>query len=90
MRRTDDWSLTEIEAALKSMKNNKARDDYGFTYELFKYGGLSLKRSLLRFLNAVKREQVYPTILQNSSIASIWKKKGSKSDIENERSIIRM
>ena len=29
--KTSDWSLTELDIALNSMKNNKARDLHGFT-----------------------------------------------------------
>ena len=38
---TEDWTVTDLEAALKTCKNNKARDIYGHTYELFKFGGKS-------------------------------------------------
>ena len=84
---TKDWSLKELEKALKSMKNGKARDELGHTYELFKYGGKSLKISLLKLLNAIKIGQKYPTFLEKSNITSIWKRKGEKRDIDNKRGI---
>ena len=40
---TEDWSLDDLEKTLKTLKNHKARDEYGHTYEIFKYGGISLK-----------------------------------------------
>ena len=55
-----DWTLKELEVALQSLKNNKARDAYGHTYELFKYGGKDLKLSLLKLFNRVKRSQLCP------------------------------
>ena len=82
-----DWTLQHLETALKSMKNNKARDMHGHTYELFKYGGRDLKLSLLELFNQVKRTQTYPSIFQSSTITSIWKKKGNKTDLNNDRGI---
>ena len=85
--KSEDWSLKDLEKALRSFKNNKSRDELGHTYELFKYGGIELKMSLLRLLNKVKRTQTYPTIFRSSNISSIWKKKGEKSDLDNDRGI---
>ena len=42
------WSIEDLSKALKSFKNNKARDEHGHIYELFKYGGSSIKLSLLK------------------------------------------
>ena len=33
---TQDWSIDDLNDALKKCKNGKARDEYGFVYELFK------------------------------------------------------
>ena len=57
-----DWSFNDLEKALKNCKNGKARDEHGFTYEIFKYGGSSLKVSMLQLFNLVKRKQAYPSI----------------------------
>ena len=84
---TVDWETDDLEKALKTFKNNKARDEHGHIYELFKHGGKHLKQSLLMFLNRVKTSQTYPSILQCSNITSIWKKKGCKSEMNNERGI---
>ena len=81
------WSIKDLNKALKSFKNNKARDEHGHIYELFKYGGTSLKLSLLKLFNLVKQQQIYPSIFQQSNISSFWKKKGEKSDLENDRGI---
>ena len=56
---SEDWKLSELEDALMSLKNNKARDSWGHTYELFKYGGRDLKLSLLNLFNQVKRTQTF-------------------------------
>ena len=82
-----DWSLDDLEKALKNCKNGKARDDHGFVYELFKYGGFSLKVSLLQLFNLVKKTQTYPSIFSSANISSFWKKKGDRSDLENDRGV---
>ena len=51
------WSIEDLSKALKSFKNNKARDEHGHIYELFKYGGSSIKLSLLKLFNLVKQMQ---------------------------------
>ena len=71
----------------KKCKNGKARDDHGFVYELFKYGGKSLKVSLLKLFNLVKKTQKYPSIFSPANISSFWKKKGDKSDLDNDRGV---
>ena len=82
-----DWTLLDLEKVLKTLTNNKARDEHGHTYELFKYGGKSLKISLLKLFNAIKSQHIYPTILQKSNITSFWKRKGDKLDLDNERGV---
>ena len=84
---TKDWTMKELEVALGSLKNNKARDSWGHTYELFKYGGKDLKISLLTLLNRVKKTQYFPTIFTPSTITSIWKKKGDQTNLDNDRGL---
>ena len=84
---TKDWTLEDLEKCLKTFKNNKARDEHGHTYELFKYGGKDLKLSLLKLFNRIKETQTYPEIFKSSNISSIWKRKGEKSSLENDRGI---
>ena len=79
--------MSDLEKVLKSLKNNKARDSHGHTYELFKFGGRHLKLSLLRMLNLTKSLQIYPDIFQPSNISSIYKLKGRKDDLTNDRGI---
>ena len=50
---SDDWSYSDLEKVLKSLKNGKARDPHGHIYELYKYGGRDLKYSLLKFFNLI-------------------------------------
>ena len=86
-KKTKEWSRENLEKVLKSMKNNKARDAHGHIYELFKYGGEDLKESLLKMLNLVKCKQIYPEIFKPADITSLYKKKGEKTDLNNDRGI---
>ena len=85
--KSNDWTIEELNKVLKSLKNNKARDLYGHTYELFKNGGQGLKTSLLLMFNSIKNSKTYPEILSYSRITSIYKGKGSKNDLNSDRGI---
>ena len=75
--------------AIKSFKNNQARDPMGIISELFKPGlaGDQLKFSTLSLMNKVKETLEIPRNMQLSNITSIWKKKGSRLDMSNDRGI---
>jgi 6-pyruvoyl-tetrahydropterin synthase len=70
------------------MKNNKARDAHGHVYEPFKFGGKDLKDSMVRMFNIIKKKKKeYPDIFKPSNITSLYKKKGEKADLNNDRGI---
>ena len=77
-RRGADWTIYDLDKVLKTLKNKKARDSLGHTYELFKFGGIQLKFSLLRMFNNIKNQQIYPKIFKLANITSIYKGKGEK------------
>ena len=76
----------------RKLKDNKARDKDGFIYELFKpqNSGSDLILSLVKMFNAMKNTLIIPTFLQKMSVTSIWKRKGSRSSIKNERGIFNL
>ena len=82
-----DWNIYELEKVLKSLKNGKARDAYGHIYEIYKFAGSDLKNSILRMFNLIKKNQVYPKLLQSSNISSFYKKKGDRSDLNSDRGV---
>ena len=86
---TDDWTLTELRNSLKSLKTNKCRDPNGLLNELFKPAviGSDLEKALLQFVNGVKREYYVPEKMQMANITTIYKKKGSKKLLDNDRGI---
>ena len=87
LEKTPDWTMEELEKVLNSLKNNKARDSYGHTYELFKYGGYFLKESLLKMFNKIKNSKEYPDILTCSTLTIIYKGKRCQFDLNSERGI---
>ena len=83
------WTMRQLETVLKSLKNNKSRDPNGMLNELFKEGiiGSDLKIALLHLFNGIKSSQIIPEFMKLSNITSLYKNKGSRSDLENDRGI---
>ena len=87
--KTEPWNLDELEKALKSLKNKKARDPHGWVNELFnsEITGKNLKMSLLKLFNKVKESGYIPDFMEIADIATIYKGKGDKFNLENDRGI---
>ena len=85
------WTMDDLERALSSLKNNKARDHSGYINEIFKPGtiGSDLKSSLLIMFNILKKEKMIPIFMRISNITTV-PKKGSLTLMENERGIFRV
>ena len=71
------------------LKVNKAADPVGLISELFKPGvaGEDLVNSMLTLCNMIKAECEIPKFVELTNITSIYKNKGSKLDLENDRGI---
>ena len=89
IRKSDPWTLKNLEEALKGLKNEKARDPSGLINEIFKDGvaGRDFKISLLSFFNKMKKENIIPDFVRAADVATIYKGKGEKCDLENDRGI---
>ena len=87
--KSKDWEVSEIVKICKSLKNSKARDECGFIYELFKpsNAGPDVFQSLTKLFNLMKHELTIPEFFELMSITSLYKNKGSRSNISNERGI---
>ena len=74
---------------LKRLKVNKASDPMGLVNELFKPGvaGSDLVNSVLTLCNMIKSELRIPKFVELTNITSIYKNKGSKLDLDNDRGI---
>ena len=86
-KKSPDWTADELDKVLKSLKGNKARDIFGHTYELFKYGGYYLKESLLLMYNSVKNSDIYPDIFSSATLTSIAKSNSKKHEMSGQRGI---
>ena len=89
LRVSKPWCANDLDLVLQKLKKNKSRDPHGLVNELFKPGviGSDLKCSMLSLLNEIKRTFHLPEFVQWADITSIYKGKGQKLDLENERGI---
>jgi hypothetical protein len=81
--------LKNLNDVLRSLKKNKTRDPLGEVNMVFKPKviGEQLEQVLLSLLNDIKLENLIPILMQLANISSIWKRKGSKKSLENNRGI---
>ena len=83
------WTMDDLELVLKNLKHGKSRDPNGWVNDLFlnEVAGGKLKISMLRLFNKIKLENYIPDFIRKSDIATIYKWKGEKFDLENDRGI---
>ena len=72
---------------MKRLKVKKATDPVGLVSELFKPGvaGSDLVKSLLSLCNMMKKECKIPKFAELTDITRIYKNKGSKLDLDNDK-----
>ena len=87
--RSTSWTEDDITEVLKSLKNGKCRDPLGMINEIFKppVAGTDLVGSLCVMMNNIKDNCYIPDLLRFKNISTIYKNKGSKSDLNNDRGI---
>ena len=87
--KTPPWNMKDLEKVLGKLKKQKARDPLGLVNDIFRseVAGDDLKLAILKLMNKIKVEQIYPECLEIYNITSIWKKKGSRSDFDCYRGI---
>ena len=83
------WTKNDLIKILKSLKSNKSRDPHGIVNELFKPGviGQDLFNSMLMLFNQVKETLIIPKFMELCNIVGIYKGKGDKMDLNNDRGI---
>ena len=81
--------MEDLNKVLRNLKKNKARDPLGYCNELFRpeVAGDDLKMAILKMMNKIKKDQIFPESLQLCNISSIWKKKSSRNDFDAYRGI---
>ena len=88
-RKSKPWNERDLDRVLKTLKKNKSRDPHGLINELFRPGiiGSDLKESLLSLVNGIKVNCQFPEFVKWANITSLYKGKGEKLDLDNERGI---
>ena len=83
------WTLEDLEEVLKKLKNNQSRDPNGMINELFKPGiaGRDLKKALVDLMNIILSTFFIPEYMEYSDITSLFKLKGSRMLLSNDRGI---
>ena len=91
-KKTPDWTMEQLETVLNYLKKNKSRDPFGYANDLFQVevAGDDLKNAVLMLLNRSKKEQIYPEVLEDCDISSIFKNRGARNCFENYRGIFRV
>jgi hypothetical protein len=87
--KSPDWTKEEMLKVLKSLKSDKSTDHFGLIYEIFKPDVINddMFNSLLTLCNKVKSQLLIPKFLEYTDITSIYKNKGDRYDLENDRGI---
>ena len=88
-KKTKPWTMASLMSAIKLLKKNKARDPHGWANELFQDGvaGQQLKLSILHILNQMKDKNEIPEFIRKADVCTIYKGKGSKNDLLNDRGV---
>ena len=87
--KTKPWTASQLSKTLASLKSNKSRDPHGLVNEIFHPGviGEDLFISLLQLINKVKETLTIPEFMELCNIVAIYKGKGEKMDLANDRGI---
>ena len=89
LTKSEPWVRDDLNKVLSSLKDGKARDPHSLINELFKPGvaGEDFQLSFLIMANKIKKEIFVPKFMEFANIVSIYKGKGSKMNLENDRGI---
>ena len=89
MKQGSVWTIKHLDMAIKGLKKDKARDPGGLVNDIFKDGvaGKDFKLSLLKFFNKIREEDYIPDFVTLADVVTIYKGKGEKCDLKNDRGI---
>jgi hypothetical protein len=73
--------MDQLDVVLDYLKKNKSRDPLGYANNIFQtdVAGKDLKQALITLMNRIKRELIYPEILEDYDISSIFKNRGARN-----------
>ena len=69
--------MEDLDKVLKYLKKNKSRDSMGYANELFhpNVAGQDLKSAVLKLMNRIKTDQIFPEVLDPCNTSSLYKNK---------------
>ena len=82
-----EFSESELNKAIRTMKTGKAPGPDQVTYELIINSGTNLKKNLLKMINYFWMKENIPTKLKTLYIKSMYKGKGDICELENQRGL---
>ena len=87
--KSENWTEAQFLKILQNLKNNKCRDPHGLVNEMLKpiNIGSDLFKSLFELLKKVKTELMVPNFMKYTDIHTVYKGKGEKASLENQRGI---
>ena len=89
MCKSKKLDIESLKKVILQLKKNKSRDAQGWINELFKpgVGGTDIENSLLLMFQKIKEDISFPEFMEYVNIIGIYKGKGSKMDLQNDRGI---
>ena len=74
-RASPDFTVEEVDQAIRELKNGKSVDPTGLVRELFKKGGKGLRQSIQMIMNTIKTTHVLPLQWSQMCIQTVKKKR---------------
>ena len=71
---TPDWNEDQVNYVIKNLKKKKSQDPHGYPNELIQCGGKDVTISIMRLMNGIKKEQIFPNCLRACNTTSIHTK----------------
>ena len=87
---TPDWNEQDVRFVIKHLKLKKPRDPLGYSNEISQCGGSDFFKAIVQLMNNIKKQQIFPEILQPCNISSLYKNKGSRKNLDYYRGIFRV
>ena len=90
--KTPPWKMEDLLIVLKQLKKKKSRDPLGYANELFdpNTSGNDLLEAILKLMNKIKSDQVFPDCLRLCNVSKIYKRKGSRCEMDSYRGVFRI
>ena len=82
--RSPDWTMNDLNMALRNLKSGKCRDQVGLVREIFQKDiiGDDLKKSMLMMYNKIKKTGIIPTFMRCVNISAVV------TDLDSDRGFV--